>query len=123
MEWFDWGVYTTFTPFFASQFFHSGDAVSDVLSTLVVFAVGFLARPFGGLLFGWIADRRGRKLSMTLTVALAAVGSLAIGLSPNYAALGIRASILPLLAPLAPGAAPRGGGAPRADPPPRNGRG
>ena len=42
MEWFDWGVYTTFTPFFASQFFHSGDAVSDVLSTLVVFAVGFL---------------------------------------------------------------------------------
>ena len=56
MEWFDWGVYTTFTPFFASQFFHSGDAVSDVLSTLVVFAVGFLARPFGGWLFGWIAD-------------------------------------------------------------------
>src|SRR4051795_9246630 len=56
------GVSTTFTPFFASQFFHSDDAVSDVLKTLVVFAVGFFARPFGGLLFGWIADRKGRKL-------------------------------------------------------------
>jgi MHS family alpha-ketoglutarate permease-like MFS transporter len=105
MEWFDWGVYTTFTPFFASQFFHSGDPVSDVLSTLVVFAVGFLARPFGGWLFGWIADRRGRKLSMALTVALAAIGSLAIGLSPNYATIGIGASIVLVLARLAQGLA------------------
>jgi MFS transporter, MHS family, alpha-ketoglutarate permease len=105
MEWFDWGVYTTFTPFFASQFFHSGDAVSDVLNTLVVFAVGFLARPFGGWLFGWIADRKGRKLSMTLTVALAALGSLAIGLSPNYATIGIGASIILVLARLAQGLA------------------
>ncbi len=105
MEWFDWGVYTTFTPFFASQFFHSGDAVSDVLNTLVVFAVGFLARPFGGWLFGWIADKRGRKLSMTLTVATAAVGSLAIGLSPNYATIGIGASVVLVLARLAQGLA------------------
>jgi len=105
MEWFDWGVYTTFTPFFASQFFQSGDPVSDVLSTLVVFAVGFIARPFGGWLFGWIADRRGRKLSMSLTVALAALGSLAIGLSPNYAAIGIGASIVLVLARLAQGLA------------------
>jgi MHS family alpha-ketoglutarate permease-like MFS transporter len=105
MEWFDWGVYTTFTPFFASQFFHSGDAVSDVLYALVVFAVGFIARPFGGWLFGWIADRRGRKLAMTLTVALAALGSLAIGVSPNYAAIGIGASIILVLARLAQGLA------------------
>jgi MHS family alpha-ketoglutarate permease-like MFS transporter len=105
MEWFDWGVYTTFTPFFASQFFHSGNAVSDVLETLVVFAVGFLARPFGGWMFGWIADRKGRKLSMTLTVALAAVGSLAIGLSPNYALIGVGASVILVLARLAQGLA------------------
>ena len=105
MEWFDWGVYTTFTPFFASQFFHSGDAVSDVLNTLGVFAVGFLARPFGGWLFGWIADVKGRKLSMTLTVATAAVGSLAIGLSPNYATIGVGASVVLVLARLAQGLA------------------
>ena len=105
MEWFDWGVYTTFTPFFASQFFHSGDTVSDVLNTLVVFAVGFLARPFGGWLFGWVADKKGRKLSMTLTVATAAVGSLAIGISPNYAMIGVGASVVLVLARLAQGLA------------------
>jgi MHS family alpha-ketoglutarate permease-like MFS transporter len=105
MEWFDWGVYTTFTPFFASQFFHSGDAVSDVLNTLVVFAVGFLARPFGGLLFGWIADKKGRKLSMTLTVATAAVGSIAIGICPNYTTIGLAASVVLVLARLAQGLA------------------
>ena len=105
MEWFDWGVYTTFTPFFASQFFDSGNAVSNVLETLVVFAVGFLARPFGGLVFGWVADRKGRKLSMTLTVALAALGSLAIGLSPNYATIGVAASLILVLARLAQGLA------------------
>jgi MFS transporter, MHS family, alpha-ketoglutarate permease len=105
MEWFDWGVYTTFTPFFASQFFDSGDPVSDVLSTLVVFAVGFIARPFGGWLFGWIADRKGRKLAMALTVALAALGSLAIGVSPNYATIGIGASIILVLARLGQGLA------------------
>lgn len=44
MEWFDWNIYATFAPFFASQFFNSKDPVSDVLSTLAVFAVGFLAR-------------------------------------------------------------------------------
>lgn len=74
MEWFDWGIYTIFAPFFASQFFHSGDQVSDVLSVLAVFAVGFIARPFGGLLVGWIADKKGRKLSMMLMVGLAALG-------------------------------------------------
>jgi len=105
MEWFDWGVYTTFTPFFASQFFHSGNAVSDVLNTLVVFAVGFLARPFGGWLFGWIADTKGRKLSMTLTVATAAVGSIAIGVCPNYATIGLWASVVLVLARLAQGLA------------------
>ncbi|MGW1678282.1 MFS transporter [Saccharopolyspora sp. NPDC002376] len=105
MEWFDWGVYTTFTPFFASQFFHGDDPVSDVLKTLVVFAVGFVARPFGGALFGWIADKMGRKLSMTLCVALSAVGSLLIGISPNYATIGIGASIILVLARLAQGLA------------------
>ena len=82
LEWFDWDIYATFTAYFAVQFFHSGDAASDVLKTLAVFAVGFLARPFGGLLFGWVADRKGRQLSMMLAVGLAAAGSLVIGLTP-----------------------------------------
>jgi MFS transporter, MHS family, alpha-ketoglutarate permease len=105
MEWFDWGVYAIFTPFFASQFFHSADPASNVLSTLAVFAVGFLARPIGGWFFGWIADKKGRKLSMTLTVALAAGGSLVIGICPNYQTIGVVASMVLVLARLAQGLA------------------
>src|SRR5690606_29900078 len=77
------------------------------LSALAVFAVGFVARPFGGLVFGWIADRRGRQLSMALCVATAAVGRLVDGLTPTHAVSAIAAppSLLPARLPqrLAPG--------------------
>lgn len=105
MEWFDWGIYAVFAPFFASQFFRTDNQISNLLATLAVFAVGFLARPFGGMLFGWIADRRGRKRSMTLTVALAAIGSLVIGLCPSFDSIGALASVVLVLARLAQGLA------------------
>lgn len=105
MEWFDWNIYATFAAFFASQFFHSGDPVVDLLSTLAIFAVGFIARPFGGFVFGWIADRKGRQLSMTLAVALAAIGSLIIGVCPSYATIGVAAPVILLLCRLAQGLA------------------
>lgn len=105
MEWFDWNIYATFAAFFASQFFHSGDPVVDLLSTLAIFAVGFIARPFGGFLFGWIADRKGRQLSMTLAVAMAAVGSLVIGLCPAYATIGVAAPVILVICRLGQGLA------------------
>ncbi|MFF1946060.1 hypothetical protein ACFVWF_28450 [Rhodococcus qingshengii] len=52
LEWFDWSAYAIFAPFFAAQFFVGGDAASALLSTLGVFAVGFLMRPLGGFFFG-----------------------------------------------------------------------
>ncbi|MBC3192711.1 MFS transporter [Pseudonocardia sp. C8] len=105
MEWFDWNVYATFSAFFAPQFFAGGDSGAALLKTLAVFAVGFVARPFGGFLFGWVADRRGRKASMALCVATAAVGSLAIGLSPTYAMIGLAAPLILVVARLAQGLA------------------
>lgn len=105
MEWFDWNVYATFSAFFAPQFFAGDDTGTALLKTLAVFAVGFVARPFGGFVFGWIADRRGRKLSMALCVATAAVGSLVIGLVPTYAVIGIAAPVVLVLARLAQGLA------------------
>lgn len=105
MEWFDWNVYATFSAFFASQFFAGGDPGSALLKTLAVFAVGFLARPFGGFVFGWLADRRGRKVSMALCVATAAAGSLVIGVVPTYATIGLAAPLVLLLARLAQGLA------------------
>ena len=105
IEYFDWTVYATFAAFFAPQFFHTGSAVSDLLASFGVFAVGFVARPFGGLLFGWLSDRRGRKLSMTLAVGLAAVGSLVIGLTPTHQTIGIAAAVVLVVARLAQGVA------------------
>nr|WP_253865891.1 MFS transporter [Prauserella halophila] len=105
MEWFDWTVYATFASFFAGQFFDNEDSVSALLSTLAVFAVGFAARPLGGFVFGWIADRKGRQVSMALCLALAAGGSLVIGLSPTYEQIGLGASALLLLARLGQGLA------------------
>ncbi|ALE73098.1 major facilitator transporter [Pseudonocardia sp. EC080610-09] len=105
MEWFDWNVYATFSAFFAPQFFAGDDPGAALLKTLAVFAVGFVARPFGGWVFGAIADRRGRKLSMALCVATAAVGSLVIGLTPTYATIGLAAPLVLLVARLAQGLA------------------
>ncbi len=105
LEWFDWNIYAIFATFFAAQFFSGENEVSALLATLAVFAVGFVARPFGGFLFGWISDRRGRRAAMTLSVGLAAGGSFAIGLSPTYESIGLGASLILLLARLVQGLA------------------
>lgn len=105
LEWYDWAIYATFAPFFAGQLFNNADPLSAVLSTLAVFAVGFLARPFGGFVFGWIADRKGRKFSMTLAVALASIGSLLIAIAPTFTAVGAFASLVLLAARLIQGLA------------------
>jgi MFS transporter, MHS family, alpha-ketoglutarate permease len=105
IEWYDWNVYIVFAPFFAQQFFNPADPFSAMLSTLAVFAVGFVMRPLGGLLFGWIADRDGRRPSMLLAISLASAGSLLIGVSPTYAGVGVVASSLLLLARLLQGLA------------------
>lgn len=105
IEWYDWNVYVVFAPFFAAQFFNPDDPVSALLATLAIFAVGFVMRPLGGFVFGWLADRHGRRLSMLLAISLAAAGSLMIGLSPTYASVGVVASAVLLLARLLQGVA------------------
>ncbi|MDQ0381381.1 MFS transporter [Amycolatopsis thermophila] len=105
LEWYDWGIYAIFVPFFATQFFHQGNQLSAVLSSLAVFAVGFVARPLGGFVFGWLADRIGRKTAMSATVATIAVASFAIGVSPTYAGVGAWASLILLVARVVQGLA------------------
>ncbi|PXY18959.1 MFS transporter [Prauserella muralis] len=104
VEWFDWTVYATFASFFAGQFFQAGELAS-LLSTLAVFAVGFGARPFGGWLFGFVADRRGRRTAMALAVGLGAGGSFLIGVSPTADQIGIGAAVVLVVARLAQGLA------------------
>lgn len=105
LEWFDWSIYSTFAAFFAASFFAATDPVSAFLSALAVFAVGFVARPVGGFLFGWIGDRLGRKKSLTLSVSVIALASLVIGISPTYQSIGWLASAILVLARLAQGLA------------------
>ncbi|HEY8753240.1 MAG TPA: MFS transporter [Arthrobacter sp.] len=105
VEWYDWAIYATFSPFIAGALFSNADPTSAVLATLAIFAVGFVARPFGGFVFGWIGDRIGRKTSMTFAVGLAAVGSLLIGVAPTFQAVGAFASVLLLVARLIQGLA------------------
>lgn len=105
LEWYDWQTYATFAPFFATQLFNSDDKVSAMLSALAIFAVGFVARPFGGLLFGWIADRRGRKFALTLAVGIASFGGLLIAVTPTFNSVGVLASAMLLGARLIQGLA------------------
>lgn len=105
VEWYDWAIYATFSPFIAGALFSKEDPTSAFLATLAIFAIGFVARPFGGLLFGLISDRVGRKTSMTFAVGLAALGSLLIGITPSFEAVGVFASALLLLARLIQGLA------------------
>jgi MHS family alpha-ketoglutarate permease-like MFS transporter len=103
VEWVDWAVYSTLAPIFASQFFPSSDPTAALLSTLAVFAVGFVMRPVGGALLGAYADRHGRKKGLTLTIGLMAGAAFVIAICPTYAAIGIAAPLVLLLARLVQG--------------------
>jgi MHS family alpha-ketoglutarate permease-like MFS transporter len=103
VEWYDWYAYSAFALYFSSSFFPSGDATSQLLKTAGVFALGFLMRPIGGWIFGSMADKRGRKLSMTLSVLLMSFGSLIIALTPTYETIGLAAPVLLLVARLLQG--------------------
>lgn len=105
LEWYDWSVYAIFAPFFAAQFFIDNSATGALLSTLAVFAVGFLMRPIGGLVFGLLADRRGRRYAMTTSMLLMAAGSLVIGVAPTHAQIGVWAAVVLVLARLGQGLA------------------
>lgn len=96
-EWYEWTAYAVFATFIAGAMFHSGNEVSALLSTLAVFAVGFLMRPLGGIVFGRIADARGRKFVLVTTMLTMAVASLLMGLLPTYDSIGVLASVLLLV--------------------------
>ena len=103
VEWYDWYAYAAFSLYFAPVFFPGKDATANLLNTAGIFAVGFLMRPIGGWLFGSLADRKGRKWAMTLSVLLMSFGSLLIAVTPSYNAIGIAAPVLLVTARLLQG--------------------
>ncbi|PWJ05211.1 proline/glycine betaine transporter ProP [Streptomyces sp. NWU49] len=94
MEWFDFGVYAYLAGTIGRVFFPSGNETAQLLSSFATFAVAFLVRPLGGLVFGPMGDKVGRKKVLALTMILMAVGTAAIGMLPTYAAVGFWSPLL-----------------------------
>jgi len=103
VEWYDFYAYSAFSLYFAKSFFPSGDPVAENLNTAGIFALGFFMRPIGGWLFGWLADSKGRRVSLMLSVLLMCAGSLTIALAPTYKQIGAGAPALLLFARLVQG--------------------
>jgi MFS transporter, MHS family, proline/betaine transporter len=94
LEWYDFGLFGYFAPVIAAEFFPGHDRTVALLDTFGVFATGFLMRPIGGLLFGLVGDRLGRKRALELSVLLMAVSTTLLGFLPGYATIGIAAPVL-----------------------------
>jgi MHS family proline/betaine transporter-like MFS transporter len=96
MEQYDFAVYGYFAATLGPLFFPAADPTASLLAAFGVFAVGFLMRPVGGIVFGYVGDRYGRARALLLSVATMALTTFAIGLLPTYASAGLAAPALML---------------------------
>ncbi|MER7820355.1 MFS transporter [Streptomyces sp. NPDC096153] len=94
MEWFDFGIYSYLAATLGHVFFPSGNETVQLLASFATFAVAFVVRPLGAMVFGPLGDKIGRKRILALTIILMAIGTFAIGLLPSYAAIGFWAPAL-----------------------------
>lgn len=94
LEWYDFGLFAYFAGVIGDQFFPSESRFASLLGAFGIFAIGFLMRPVGGMLFGHIGDRLGRKRALEVSVLMMAIPTTCLGLLPNYHAIGIWAPLL-----------------------------
>ncbi len=93
-EFYDFILFAYFAPVLGKLFFPSADETTEIIKAFGVFAVGFIVRPLGGIVFGHIGDKAGRKQALVLAIMLMAIPTAVIGLLPTYEEIGISASIL-----------------------------
>ncbi|MGH8967561.1 MAG: MFS transporter, partial [Actinomycetes bacterium] len=103
VEYYDYGIYGYLATTFAVLFFPSGDPTAALLATFAVFAVSFVARPLGGIFFGHVGDRLGRRSALATAVIVMSLGTFSIGLLPSYATIGYAAPLLLVVARLVQG--------------------
>ncbi|MFO6373362.1 MFS transporter, partial [Pseudomonas aeruginosa] len=108
LEWYDFIVYGFLSSLIARLFFPSGDEYTSLLMALATFGVGFFMRPVGGVLLGLYADRRGRKAAMQLIILLMTLSIAMIAFAPTYAAIGVGAPLLIVIARMLQGFATGG---------------
>jgi MFS family permease len=98
IEWYDFYVYATAAALvFGPLFFPSGDPLAETAAAFATFAVAFVVRPFGGILFGHIGDKLGRRVSLVITLLLMGIATVLVGLLPTYETIGLAAPILLIL--------------------------
>ncbi|SDH12720.1 MFS transporter [Paraburkholderia phenazinium] len=106
IEWYDFYIYATASALiFGKLFFPGSEPFFSTLASFGTFAVGFFARPFGGLVFGHLGDRIGRKKALVATLAIMGVGTVGIGFLPTYASAGVLAPVLLVVLRVAQGIA------------------
>ena len=104
-EWYDFYLYATLAPFFATLFFPKTNETAAMLGSFVSYAAGFLVRPFGALVFGRIGDLVGRKYTFLVTILVMGLSTAAVGVLPTYEKVGFLSPLLLMLLRLAQGLA------------------
>ncbi|HEX3905936.1 MAG TPA: MFS transporter [Polyangia bacterium] len=104
-EWYDFYIYATLAPFFATLFFPKGNATAALLASFATYAAGFLVRPFGALVFGRVGDLVGRKYTFLVTIMVMGLSTAAVGVLPTYASVGMLSPAILVLLRLAQGLA------------------
>lgn len=94
LEWYDFAAYGFLAAVFAKNFFPTSDPFVGLISAFGVFAASFLMRPIGGIVFGHVGDRYGRRFALYISAGMMTVSTVAIGLLPTYAAIGAGAPVL-----------------------------
>ena len=94
IEWYDVYAYSAFALYFAGSFFPKSDPAVQQLQAATLFAIAFLMRPIGSLVFGYLADRFGRRSSLTVSILAMCFGSALIAVSPTYGEIGIWAAVI-----------------------------
>ena len=103
LEWYDFTVYGYVATFIATNLFPPGNEIRALLVTYLTFGLGFLVRPLGGIVIGWVGDKYGRKTALLITIFLMAIGAVMIGLIPTYATIGFLAPAFLIFARLMQG--------------------
>lgn len=91
IEWYDFLAYSIFSIYFSKAFFPGGNQTAQLLNAAAVAAIGYVVRPLGSWAIGALADRRGRRMALSLSVAMMSLGSLIIAFTPTYATIGVAA--------------------------------
>jgi MHS family proline/betaine transporter-like MFS transporter len=94
LEWYDFSIYGFFAVQIGATFFAAEDRLTQMLSVFSVFAVGYLARPLGGIAIGYVGDRMGRSTALTVSIGGMIVATLGMGFVPGHASIGVAAPIL-----------------------------